>query len=281
MIDTLFLSGLERFNLIIRKRVTSNYSGQRKSRAFGRGMIFKDHRIYAPGDDFRAIDWKVYARTDNLMVKNYEEERNLVVHIVADRSESMNFGKPSKFEYAAMLGVGFAYLAMKRNDKFQFATFADDVEVYQPRRGFSQVVAMVDYLNQLKLKGKTDIISMAQQYKKFIESKSLVIFISDFLVPIEEIKEALAYFAGNEVIVIQVLDISEKEPQMEGEFKLIDSESKSQMRTYISLMAREEYLNRLEKHASQIKHECDTYNMNFYQANTKMPIFDTFYHVLK
>jgi len=113
MISTEFLDQLTKFHLIVSKRVTSQYAGPRKSIAMGKGIIFKDHRIYAPGDDFRAIDWKVYARTDDLYVKNYEEERNLAVHIIVDSSGSMDYGKPrSKFDYASMLGVGFAYLAL-------------------------------------------------------------------------------------------------------------------------------------------------------------------------
>src|SRR3989338_2876940 len=130
MIDTAFLEHLKRFSLIVKKRVTSAYHGQKASTAHGRGISFKDYRIYAQGDDFRSIDWKVYARTDDLYVKNYEEERNLAVHIIVDGSGSMDYGKPrSKFDYASMLGVGFAYLALKDNEKFQVSTFAYDISI--------------------------------------------------------------------------------------------------------------------------------------------------------
>ena len=78
MIDISFIDQLNRFSLVVHKRVTSNFVGSRRSIAQGRGIVFKDHRIYSPGDDFRAIDWKVFARTDNLYVKNYEEERSLI-----------------------------------------------------------------------------------------------------------------------------------------------------------------------------------------------------------
>src|SRR3989339_535514 len=106
MIDTSFLEQLTRFNLVINKRVTSNLTGPRRSVAAGRGLTFKDYRIYAPGDDIRLIDWKVYARTDHLYIKSYEEERNMTVHVVADCSASMNFGKPvTKWDYASMIGV--------------------------------------------------------------------------------------------------------------------------------------------------------------------------------
>jgi uncharacterized protein (DUF58 family) len=278
MIDAQFLEGLARFNLVIRKRVTSNLSGPRKSVATGRGMIFKDHRVYAPGDDFRAIDWKVYGRTDDLMIKNYEEERNLIVHIIIDKSLSMKYEK--KFDYASMIGVGYAYLAMKNNDKFQFATFSGDVDVYQPRRGVSQVVSMIDYLNNLKLSGKTNILNMSQMYRKLIGSKAMVVLISDFLVPLEDIKEALYYFPDGGLSVIQVLDEKEKNPKMEGDFKLKDSEVDNAMRTYISPKLREEYAQRLDKHTESIRHECDVIGANFGLVTTNMPIFDAFYTLL-
>jgi uncharacterized protein (DUF58 family) len=281
MITTEFLSGLARFNLIVRKKVTSNYSGQRQSSANGRGMVFKDHRIYAPGDDFRAIDWKVYARTDDLMIKNYEEERNLIVHILVDKSSSMNFGKPSKFDYASMLGIGYAYLAMKKNDKFQFATFSDDVEAFQPRRGLSQVMAMVDYLNSIKLSGKTDILDVAKKYSKQIGSRSMIVMISDFLAPIETIKEALLYLKGSEVVLVQVLDPKEMNPSLEGDFKLKDSESKEIMRTYMSIQSKQEYTDKLAKHTAQLQYESGLLNMKFFQFSTDTPIFDVFYTLLR
>jgi len=135
MINTDFLDQLNRFHLAVKKRVTSSYTGPRKSIATGRGLTFKEHRIYSPGDDIRQIDWKVFARTDDLYIKTYEEERNLTAHLIMDASASMGFGKPiSKFDYAAMLGVGFAYLAMRENEKFQFSTFAESLDVFQSRR---------------------------------------------------------------------------------------------------------------------------------------------------
>ena len=71
MINTDFLDQLDRFHLVVKKRVTSNYIGPRKSVAAGRCLTFKDHRVYAPGDDIRLIDWKVFARTDAAAIERY------------------------------------------------------------------------------------------------------------------------------------------------------------------------------------------------------------------
>ena len=282
MITTEFLDELNRFNLVVQKRVTSNYIGPRKSVAAGRGLTFKDHRAYAPGDDIRLIDWKVFARTDDLHIKTFEEERNLTVHSIMDASASMGFGKPvSKFDYAAMLGVGFAYLAMRENEKFQFSTFAESLEVFQPRRGMSQLASMVYHLNEIKTQGYSKLLDAMQQYKKVIGSRSLLVLISDFLIDINEIIEALYNLGDHEIKIIQVLDPVEKDLSYSGDFKLIDSETKTDLRTFISPRLRVEYQQMLDSHCARIEETCNRLGMHFFQINTDTPVFDAFYRVLE
>ena len=282
MIDISFLEQLTRFNLVINKRVTSNLSGPRRSVAAGRGLTFKDYRIYAPGDDIRLIDWKVYARTDNLYLKVQEEERNLTVHVIIDGSASMGFGKPiSKFDYASMIGVGFAYLAMRDNERFQFSTFADTLEIFQPRRGMSHLAAMVQHLNSIKPKGYSKLLDTVRQYKKVIGSKSMLVIASDFLVNIEEIREAFYLLGDHEIKIIQVLDRVEKELKMEGDMKLIDSETKGLLRTFISPRLRMEYQQQLDAHCAKIEEACNKLGVEYHLAVTDVPIFDTFYKILE
>lgn len=281
-IDTGFLSQLDKFSLVVHKRVTSNYRGPRRSIALGRGLIFKEHRIYAPGDDIRSIDWKVFARTDDLYVKTYEEERSLNVHIIVDYSASMNFGKAiTKFDYSAMLGVGFAYLAMKENEKFQFSTFSDELSVFQPKRGMGQLMAMVEHLNSIKTKGHSKIKEAIQQYKKLIGSRAMIVLISDFLMPIEEINEALYLFGDHAIKIVQVLDPVEKELKLQGDFKLKDSETGVKMHTHISPRLRMQYQKMLEDHSAKIEETCNKLGMKFHQITTDTPIFDAFYTILE
>jgi uncharacterized protein (DUF58 family) len=282
MINASFLDHLNKFSLIVNKRVTSVYSGSKLSTSAGRGISFRDHRIYSPGDDFRSIDWKVFARTDNLYIKNYEEERNLNVHILVDYSGSMNYGKPvSKFDYAAMVGVGFAYLAMKDNEKFQFATFSDKLDMFAPRKGMSQLASMIDHLNSLKISGKTDLFSVLSSYKKLIGSRSLIIIVSDFLYEIDHIKDALISLGKNDIKLIQVLDKSEKNLSLEGDFKLKDSESGNILNTYISPRLVQNHSKKMEEHTSKINEICNTLGIRFNQVVNDKSIFDTFYELLR
>ena len=282
MINTDFLKQLDRFHLVVKKRVTSNYVGPRKSLATGRGLTFKEHRIYSPGDDIRLIDWKVFARTDDLHIKTFEEERNLTAHIVMDASASMGFGKPiSKFDYAAMLGVGFAYLAMRENEKFQFSTFAESLDVFQSRRGMSQLASMVFHLNNTKTQGHSKLLESVMQYKKVVGSRSMLVLVSDFLMDVDEVIEALYNLGDHEIKILQILDPIEKNLKYSGDFKLVDSETKSMLRTYISPRLRVEYQQMLDNHAAKIEETCNKLGYHFHQITSDTPIFDAFYRVLE
>jgi uncharacterized protein (DUF58 family) len=204
------------------------------------------------------------------------------VHIIIDRSASMDFGKPvSKFDYASMIGVGFAYLALRDNERFQFSTFADTLEIFQPKRGMSHLAAMVQHLNSIKSKGNSKLVDTIRQYKKVIGSRSLLVLASDFLVNIDEIREAFYLLGDHEIKIIQVLDRTEKELKMEGDLKLIDSETKGMLRTFISPRLRMQYQQQLDEHCAKIEEVCNKLNIHYHLAITDTPVFDTFYKILE
>ncbi|OYT32657.1 DUF58 domain-containing protein [Candidatus Woesearchaeota archaeon ex4484_78] len=281
MISIDFLHQLDKFVLMVNKKITSNYVGEQESKSTGRGLVFKDHLIYVPGEDFRTIDWKVYARTDKLFVKRFEEERNLTVHIIVDFSASMNFGRNvTKADFASMLGLGFAYIALKNNERFVLSTFSDKLEVFKPHKGRSQMVSILSYLNKKKPKGKSNLFISLSSYKNLINSKSLIVVISDFLYPTDEIRNALLYFKQHEVMLIQVLDKAEKNLDLEGDFKLKDVESGDSLRTYIGPFAKKEYERMLSDHIAKIKNVCAEFNAKFYSADTSQSVFDVFFEAL-
>jgi len=278
MITQEFIHQLDRFSIIINKRIVSNYVGDRFSKATGRGLIFKDHIKYEPGEDFRSIDWKVYGRTDRLFVKRYEEERNLTVHIVLDFSASMSFGTQlNKSDFAGMLGVGFAYLALKNNERFVLSTFSEQLELFKPRKGRSQLANIVEFLNRKKPKGKATLEQALRNYKKLINSKAFVVIISDFLYPIADIKRALFYLKNNQLLLLQVLDKVERNLNLEGDFKLKDLETNDVLRTYINPFSRKQYSKMLGEHVTQIREACAEVGAQFYAADTGQNIFDVFY----
>ena len=281
-IDISFLHKLNRMSLLVEKRVTSNYVGERAAVYTGRGLIFKDHAMYSPGDDFRAIDWKAYARLDKLYVKRFEEERNLTVHVIIDYSGSMAFGsgRIKKYEYADMLGLGFAYMAMRHNERFVVSTFADRLEVFKAKRGRTNLMTMLDYLNKKKPKGLSKLGESLVAYKKRVTSRSYIVILSDFLYDVEEIRKAIERYKDHHVLLIQVLDKSEANLDLEGDFKLLDVETNESLRTFLSPYSRKQYLEQLAEHQAKIRRVCDEIGAKFFVFHTGFPIFDAFYQVL-
>ncbi len=279
MITADFLDQLNRFNLIIQKRVSSNYVGTRNSLATGFGLLFEDHKPYTPGDDFRHIDWKVYGRTDRLHLKRFEEERSLTVHIVTDTSASMKF--ENKWDYATMLTVGFAFLTMKENEKFQLSTFSDDVETFKPKKGRGHLAHMIDELNNLKVQGESNFLNAMKRLRPRIGSRSMVIIISDFLYDMDQINAGLSLLRKNEVKVIQLLDKTENDLDLKGEFKFKDSETRAAVRTFISPRLRTSYKSRLDEHCAKVEQACLNTVCEYHRVDTSKSIFDAFYEVLK
>ncbi len=280
-IDISFLRQLDRFDVVLKKRVLAQYSGLHQSKNYGTGLVFYDYRSYVPGDDFRNIDWKVYGRTHNYFVRRFEEERNARLHIVIDSSASMDYGSPTKkFEYAAMIGIGFCYMALRNNESFEVSTFSDQLNIFRAKKGMNKLMSTVDILNKIKPKGRSKFKESMEQYKSAIKTKSLVVLISDFLFDPEELKETLYRYKRSEVIVIQVLDVNERELMSDGDVVLIDSETSDRLRTYVSNRLIENYSSKLLEHIYKLKDICEMFNAKFVSASTATPVFDTFYNVL-
>jgi uncharacterized protein (DUF58 family) len=280
-IDLSFLKQLDRFDVVLKKRVISNYAGSRQSKNYGTGLVFYDYKEYVPGDDYRAIDWKVYARTDDFYIRRYEEERNMRIHVVIDASASMNFGtKFKKFEYASMIGIGFCYMALRNNESFEVSTFSNDLDVFRAKKGMNKLVSTVDILNKVVPKGRSKFRESIEKYKAAIQTKSIVVIISDLLFDPEELKNTLYRFKRSEVMVVQVLDSSERELDLQGDTILTDSETQDRMRTFISNRVIENYSEKLLDHIYGIKKICDSLNVKFLSVSTETPVFEAFYTLL-
>src|SRR5579872_2587268 len=126
-LDPLLLRRLERLGLVSRKWVANQVKGERRSAQRGSSMNFVDYRQYVPGDDVSQIDWNVYGRLDNLVVKLFEDEQNVTVHLLVDNSKSMDWGEPNKLSLALQLAGSLGYVGLSNFDRVQCATFSDTI----------------------------------------------------------------------------------------------------------------------------------------------------------
>ena len=281
MIRTDFLRQLDSFNLVIKKKIASSFTGERRAEQVGAGLIFRDYSNYMYGDDFKHIDWKVYGKTDRLYVKRYEEDRNLTVHVLVDFSGSMDFGsKIKKYEYASMIALGFSYIALKNNEKFVLAAFDDKLDFFRANKGRAQIASMLYYLNNKKPVCSTKFFESLVRYKQLIHSRSMVVIISDFFCDVSEIESILLKFKKNRIVLIQVLDTLEKKMNIEGDYDLVDLESSDRLHTFIDPFLRKKYFEQLEKHQADIRSICGEIKADFYVVNSDEDVFDVFYRIL-
>ncbi|AKB29343.1 hypothetical protein MSSIT_2624 [Methanosarcina siciliae T4/M] len=282
-IETDFFRQLDRFTFSVRKRVSTVYAGNRPSTRSGHGIDTIGFREYDSSDALKDIDWKAYARTEKLYVRQFEEEKTLTTHILLDASKSMDYPEKgtSKFEYAAMLAAGFAYLVTKYNDRFAISTFTEEVDINRPRRGRKNLMRTIDRLSALELSGGTSISEAVMRYSQVIRSRSLVILISDFMQDPKAIETALYRLSDHDLIVIQVLDPTEKALPLQGNSKLVDLETGEDIRTYISEKFKERYTQKLDDHTASIKKTCMKVGAEFYTFTTDTPIFNAFYYTIR
>ena len=188
--DAAFLRKLEMLALVSRRVFAGKSRGERRSSRRGGSVEFSDYRQYAPGDDFRAIDWNAYARLEHLFLKLFVEEEDLAVHVLLDASRSMDFGAPrTKLDLARKLAGALAYCALAGYDRAALWTFGGrpgDLEATPLVRGRARVFGLFDALERLEPREGGGAGAFSAAARAFVERKprsGLVIVLSDLLDP--------------------------------------------------------------------------------------------------
>jgi uncharacterized protein (DUF58 family) len=276
--DTEFFKELERFVLLVKKRVSTAYTGGRKSLRFGHGISPVGYREYRRGDDFKLVDWKVYGRTEKLYIREHEEERSIVVHVLLDASASM--GYEGKFSYASRLAAGFAYLATLENEKYAISRFCQRLYPGEPRRGRRHLFQAIEGLDRTTPRGGTRLKLVADQFEALVGTTSLVVVISDLLEATDEVISSIYRLSDHDLVVIQVLAAEEAELRYGGDVKFVDLETRQPMITRVTEGERQEYLQRLEEHNTRIAAACSQAGADFFLFRTDRPVFDAFSEML-
>lgn len=277
--DTEFFKELERFSLLVRKRVSTAHIGSRRSIRFGHGISPVGYREYRKGDDFKLVDWKVYARTERLYVREHEEERSLLVHIILDSSGSMGFD--NKFELASKIAAGFAFMATQENEKFSVSLFGEELRAGEPVRGVGNLLKVIEFIDNVEPKGATDILKAADQFDRMISTTSLVVLISDMLDDLEKVVTAIYRLSRHDLIVVQILSPEERDLKILGDARFIDMESGESIITRISQRMRDDYTSKIERHNSRISEICDSVGAGRFLFDTRTEVFDAFFEILK
>ena len=277
-----FLDELDRFESARKRKISSRFAGEQETERLGEGLTFSDFRRYSPGDDTRLIDWKIFARTDELFIKQYEAERNYTVHVLVDASGSMDFGDGDahKFEFGAKIGLGFCYLTADEHNDFRFSVFTDESERLDAgRSNRGEVLNLVDRCNGVSLGRTSDFQQALEAYQSAIKNRSLVIVVSDLLGDPEAIDAGLEALSGNALVVARVQAPGERAPPARGDTIFEDLESDARRRTYFGGRTAQSYRQRLEDHIAAVAERCEDIRARHELVDTGEDFFDAFSQV--
>ncbi len=247
-------------------------SGLHKSPHRGFSVEFAEYREYVPGDDVRHIDWKVFAKTDRHYIKQYEEETNLVSHVLLDLSESMQYGSGSvtKQDYASTIAAALIYLVIQQQDAVGLGLFDEKVRKFMPAGSHhGHMRQLLREIAEAEPQAKTDISGVIHDLSERIRKRGLVIVISDFLDDPEKILQAIQVLRHrrHDVIVMHVLDEYEVDFPFDSMTRFVGLEAAGE-RIANPRALRKAYLAELESYLEAIKTGCHSAGVDYVRMTT-------------
>lgn len=284
-----FLKTLKMLRIIARRFFRGHKMGGRKTQRRGSSVEFSDYKEYNPGDDIRFIDWNIYGRLDRLLVKLFYNEENLASYVLLDSSSSMNFGQPSKFDYARKLAAAIAYIAAANNDSVRVFSFQNELREFSPRADrASRIMPLFRFLEQQKSEGRSNLEKAVREFLLRFKKRGVVFVISDFLLErklsdeasdrgewtrsgaIEAGLKRLAYHK-HDVNLIQVLTPEEVEPAYAGFWEFTDSETRERKKLFINNDVLDAYREAMEEHFSKISSFSKQNQISYMRTLTDVP----------
>ena len=245
--DEGFLRQLERLLLLMRSPVRGGLKGGRRSVKRGQSVEFADYRDYALGDDLRQLDWNVYARLERLFVKLFVEEEDVTVTLLIDASLSMASGRPPKLLFAKRAAAALGYIGLASEDRVAVTALAGRVARRRAAlRGSGRVFRLLADLSAIEpADGPTDLVAAARHAAAQLHGRGVLVLLSDLLDPGADrvIRELAA--TGSELIVLHILSPDELDPPLEGDLRLVDSETGDRVDITADLATIDAYRDRL------------------------------------
>jgi uncharacterized protein (DUF58 family) len=276
LLDQSLLQKLELLSMAMRRPVHGQLKGAHRSRRVGSGMVFTDFRPYSAGDDIRHIDWGIYLRMDRLILKLFEEEADLPIYLLVDASRSMDYGTPTKLDYARRLAAALCYVGLLNHDRINLVSFADgSVEALPARRGKSQAPQAFRFLEGIQPGGQTGLQRALRRFFGSPRTRGLAVVISDFLDP-EGIEPGFAVLRRfrHDVAVVHVISPEEREPRLPEAVVLVDAEDGAASELDVTPRLLEAYRKAFQRHEREVEAYCRKYGWTYVQAPTEIPFED-------
>ncbi|RMF41326.1 MAG: DUF58 domain-containing protein [Planctomycetota bacterium] len=262
---------VQRLELKARQIVEGFLSGSHRSPYFGQSVEFVQHRQYVPGDDVRHIDWKVWARQDRLVVKQYEEDTNLRCTLMIDSSASMSYGRgESKFDYACTLAACLGLLVLRQQDAVGSVLFDNRIRSRVPLRTSQRHLQdILVSLENAKPADKTDLDAVFREVMQIFPRRGLMVLISDLLGAEASSLRGIAALrqAGHDVIVLHVLHDDELDFPFADPTRFEGLESPEHL-TCNPRALREGYLQAVDRFLTRVRRSCASAKCDYVLVRT-------------
>jgi len=276
-LDSKTLDKIKRLDVRARLVVEGFIAGLHRSPYNGFANEFAAHREYAPGDDLRHIDWKVWSKTDRLYIKEYEEETNLKCHLIVDCSKSMRYGETtgwSKFDYAATAAASLGYMMQQQQDSVGMVLFSDKIEKNLKASSHpSHLKLLLHELEQAEPANTTDVSDPFLALASQIGKRGMIALFSDLFLDPEELGKALSQFRlrRHEVIVFHVMHHDELEFPFEDNTLFQGMEVAAELHTEPRAL-RKSYLEAVQRYMKRVKSVCAVAGIDHVLLDTSKPL---------
>ena len=275
LFDAAFLDRLRTLALRLRKRRQLMRRGAQSTPATGFTREFKDYRHYSRGEDYRAIDWRLYARLDKLFVRLYEETQELNLHILVDTSASMARPFPEKRKQALRFAVALAYLALSGQQRVSLYSMSESVkQELPPLRGQGNIEKIIQAATKLSFDGFTDIEKCFQDFRPARQRFGVIFVISDFFGrAVDTAADAVSRAATwpGEVHFLQILHPAERSPELEGEVELAEVETGEKRRFWLTKRDVQRHVETFDAFAENLARACASRHIDYFQCATDEP----------
>lgn len=282
LFEPAFLKQLDRLALLTRRNLAGQMQGERRSPRRGSSIEYADFKPYTTGDDFRQIDWNLYARLDKFFLKLFVAEEEITLHLLVDTSASMDWGEPNKLQYAARAAGAMGYIALAGLDRACVLGFSGEKEQRVPaQRGRSGVIPLFKYLAGLQGGGKTALVDSCRRYVQSARSAGPLLLCSDLLDPNWE--QALRTLGKRpfEITLLHILAPDELNPPLEGDLKLLDAEGGESLDISADLDLLQRYVERLHAWRGEVEAFCAARGINYIFVDTTQPLESLLLSVLR
>ncbi len=277
-LDPKVLARLRGLQLRARLIVEGYVSGLHRSPYQGYSIEFAQHREYAPGDDLRYVDWKVFGRTDRVYLKQFEEETNQICNLLLDTSESMRYQSAeapmSKLEYAQCAAAALAYLVLQQQDSAGLVTFDREIRaLVRPSSNPSHLKELLHVMQESVAERKTQTGPIFHDLAERFKKRGIVVILSDLFDDVDSMMAGLKHFRHrrHDVIILHVLDPAELDFRFQ---RITLFRGLEQLPDVIAdpRALRTAYLREFGAYVRRLKKGCRMHRIDYVQMRTDHPL---------